>query len=132
MITRGFLVLVILSTLQSTKPLIFTVYLEHCQGFVKQYLPSPDHQNFHVNSSKNKELSLQEHKLIHDEPTRWNSSYDMVERFLEQWQAVCAVLAEDRKKWHLMPKDSDITILETLKEVLGPLSPFTDALSGEH
>lgn len=30
-----------------------------------------------------------------------------------------------------MPKDNDITILETLKEVLEPLSPFTDALSGE-
>ncbi|KAK0149425.1 Zinc finger BED domain-containing protein 1 [Merluccius polli] len=55
----------------------------------------------------------------------------MVERFLEQQQAVCAVLAENRKKWHLMPKDTDITILETLKEVLRPLSPLTDALSGE-
>lgn len=55
----------------------------------------------------------------------------MVERFLEQQQTVCAVLAEDRKKWHLMPKDTDITSLEILKEVLGPLSPFTDALSGE-
>ena len=85
MTTRGFLVLVILSTLQSTKPLIFTGYLQHCQGFIKQYLPLPAHQNFHVNSSKKqKELLLQEHELIHDEPTRWNSSYDMVKRFLEQ------------------------------------------------
>ncbi|XP_065667938.1 E3 SUMO-protein ligase ZBED1-like [Hydra vulgaris] len=30
-----------------------------------------------------------------------------------------------------MPKDSDITVLETVKAVLKPLSPFTDALSGE-
>uniref|UniRef100_A0A671Q033 HAT C-terminal dimerisation domain-containing protein n=1 Tax=Sinocyclocheilus anshuiensis TaxID=1608454 RepID=A0A671Q033_9TELE len=30
-----------------------------------------------------------------------------------------------------MPKDSDITVLETVKAVLEPLSPFTDALSGE-
>jgi len=50
---------------------------------------------------------------------------------LEQQQVVCAVLAEDRKKWYLMPKDSDITVLETVKAVLEPLSPFTDALSGE-
>ncbi|XP_004207371.1 E3 SUMO-protein ligase ZBED1-like [Hydra vulgaris] len=55
----------------------------------------------------------------------------MVERFLEQQQVVCAVLAEDRKKWHLMPKDSDITVLETVKAVLEPLSQFTDALIGE-
>lgn len=82
-------------------------------------------------TKKQKDLSSPDHKLIHDEPTRWNSSYDMVERFLEQQQVVCTVLAEDRKKWHLMPKDSDITVLETVKAVLKPLSPFTDALSGE-
>nr|XP_055062477.1 E3 SUMO-protein ligase ZBED1-like [Misgurnus anguillicaudatus] len=80
---------------------------------------------------KQKDLSSPDHKLIHDEPTRWNSSYDMVQRFLEQQQVVCAVLAEDRKKWYLMPKDTDITVLETVKAVLEPLSPFTDALSGE-
>lgn len=61
-------------------------------------------------TKKQTDLSLPEHKLIHDEPTHWNSSYDMAERFLEQQQAVCAVLAEDRKKWHLVPKDTDITI----------------------
>lgn len=80
---------------------------------------------------KQKDLQLPEHRMIHDEPTRWDSAYEMVERFLEQQQAVCSVLADDRKKWHLMPKDSDITVLETVKEVLSPVSPFTDALSGK-
>ncbi len=80
---------------------------------------------------KQKDLQLPEHRMIHDEPTRWDSAYEMVERFLEQQQAVCSVLADDRKKWHLMPKDSDITVLETVKEVLSPVSSFTDALSGE-
>lgn len=69
--------------------------------------------------------------MIHDEPTHWDSAYEMVERFLEQQQAVCSVLADNRKKWHLMPKDSDITVLETVKEVLSPVSSFTDALSAE-
>lgn len=45
--------------------------------------------------------------------------------------AVSAVLAEDRKKWHLMPRDTDMTTLETVRDVLAPLSDFTDALSGE-
>ncbi|KAL6456345.1 hypothetical protein MHYP_G00348880 [Metynnis hypsauchen] len=62
---------------------------------------------------KQKDLQLPEHKLIHDEPTRWDSAYEMVARFLQQQQAVSSVLADDRKKWHLMPKDSDITILES-------------------
>lgn len=50
---------------------------------------------------------------------------------LNSSKQVSAVLAEDRKKWYLMPKDSDITILETVKEVLSPLSSFADARSGE-
>ncbi len=81
--------------------------------------------------SKQADLGVPQHKLIHDEPTRWGSAYDMVERFLEQQQAVCAVLADNRNKWHLMPKDLDVTTMEALKNVLGPLREFTDALSGE-
>lgn len=80
---------------------------------------------------KQKDLKLPEHRLIHDEPTRWDSTFEMVDRFIEQQQAVSAVFAEDRKKWYPMPKDSDITILETVKEVLSPLSSFADARSGE-
>ena len=80
---------------------------------------------------KQKGLNLEEHKLVHDEPTRWDSTYQMVDRFLEQQQAVCAVLAEDRKKWHLMPKDKDIEALQVVQEVFSPLSGYTDALSGE-
>lgn len=80
---------------------------------------------------KQTDLGLPQKKLLHDTPTRWSSGYDMVERFLEQQPAVSAALATERKKWHLMPRDSDITTLETVKEVLGPLRRFTDVLSGE-
>ena len=55
----------------------------------------------------------------------------MVDRFCQQQQAVCAVLAENRKKWHLMPKGSDVANLETVREILDPISDLTDALSGE-
>ena len=51
----------------------------------------------------------------------------MIARMLEQQQALCAVLAEDRKKWHRMPSDSEFSTLEAVSSVLGPLSIFTDA-----
>ncbi|XDV44703.1 hypothetical protein PO909_012944 [Leuciscus waleckii] len=37
-------------------------------------------------------LKLPKHRLITDVVTRWNSSYDMVDRFLEQQPAICAAL----------------------------------------
>ena len=55
----------------------------------------------------------------------------MIDRILEQQQAVSAVLANDRKNWHHMPTDQEFSVLETVISVLKPLSVFTDALSGE-
>ena len=55
----------------------------------------------------------------------------MIFRIVEQQQAISAVLASDRSKWHLMPSDDDFKVLETLVNVLKPLGILTDALSGE-
>ena len=56
----------------------------------------------------------------------------MLARILEQQQAICAVLAEDRNKigtaCHLI---NDLTTLEAISSVLKPLSTFTDALADE-
>lgn len=56
----------------------------------------------------------------------------MIDRILEQQQAICSVLAEDRKNWHKMPTDQQCSCLESISAVLKPLSTFTDALSGEN
>ena len=55
----------------------------------------------------------------------------MVVRIIEQQQAICAVLAKDRKNWHRIPSETDISVLETFYMVLKPLSTLTDALSGK-
>ena len=55
----------------------------------------------------------------------------MIECFLEQQQAISAVLAEDRRYWHMMPNDSQMSVLERLASVLKPLFFLTDGLAGE-
>ena len=76
-------------------------------------------------------LDIPQHKLKADVSTRWGSTYEMVSRIIEQQQAICAVLAEDRKNWYNMPKDEELRVLEIIKYVLGNVVYFTDALSGE-
>ena len=74
---------------------------------------------------------LPKHKLIADVSTRWGSTFEMVSRIIEQ-QAICAVLADDRKCWSKMPSKDEFTTLEDMVKVLEPLSYIlTYALSGE-
>ena len=80
---------------------------------------------------KQADLGLKQHKLLADVVTRCSSMYKMIARILEQQQAICAVLAEDRKNWHRMPTDNEFSTLEAVASVLEPLSSFTDVLSGE-
>ena len=80
---------------------------------------------------KQEQLGLPRHKLITDVSTRWGSTYMMVARIVEQQQAICAVLAEDRKHRYKMPTDTEFSTLEAVVKVFEPLSYFTDALSGE-
>uniref|UniRef100_A0AAR2KXW3 HAT C-terminal dimerisation domain-containing protein n=1 Tax=Pygocentrus nattereri TaxID=42514 RepID=A0AAR2KXW3_PYGNA len=100
------------------------------QGFSRSWKKKRDLKK------KQADLELPEHALIHDVITRWGSTFEMISRFLEQQQAVCAVLANERSTWHLMPKDSDLAILENVSQLLqtftlSSLSPVLEHIRSE-
>ncbi len=79
---------------------------------------------------KQEELGIKQHKLMGDVPTHWGSTYVMVDRILEQQEAISATLAGERKYWNKMPTDTEFTTLKTFVDVLKPLHVLTDALAG--
>ena len=81
--------------------------------------------------SKQQLLSLPSHKLIMDVSTRWNSTFDMLTRFLEMEPAIvaCAVSKELRGKNELiMLSESDMKNLEAVVSLLKPMKTITTAL----
>ena len=75
---------------------------------------------------------MPQHKLINDVPTRWNSSYDMVQRFLEQQAAIEAVLLtkdvkKNAKNVHFL-SENDTSAAESVIKVLGPIKTITSIL----
>ena len=69
---------------------------------------------------KQKLLGLPKHQLINNCITRWGSTYEMLKRFLEQQQAICAMLLEDGDNRTLMPSTDKIATVEELVEILKP------------
>ena len=57
-------------------------------------------------------------KLKIDVVTCWGSTYDMVERMLEQVDAIRIVLSEDRTGAHLVPTRQDHDILQSTVAIL--------------
>uniref|UniRef100_A0A1X7UWW1 Zinc finger BED domain-containing protein 4 n=1 Tax=Amphimedon queenslandica TaxID=400682 RepID=A0A1X7UWW1_AMPQE len=78
--------------------------------------------SLHALSSAQSKLELCQHRPVQDEPTRWNSSYYMLQWFMEQKPAILAVSTEislptqlTNAQWQLMGK------------VLQVLKPFEEA-----
>ncbi|XP_040192700.1 E3 SUMO-protein ligase ZBED1-like [Rana temporaria] len=80
-------------------------------------------------------LKLPKHKLINDVPTRWNSTYDMLERYLEQQAAIYSALTDKTLKKIVKDiitlSDDDVRVAEEVLQVLQPLKMVTSLLSTE-
>ncbi|XP_033971454.1 zinc finger BED domain-containing protein 1-like [Trematomus bernacchii] len=89
----------------------------------------------HYLKEKQKCLGLKNHKLITDVATRWNSAYDMVERFLEQQPAICATLLspEVRKGQSDLCtlNETDVSNAEDAVSALKPMKDATTLMSEE-
>ncbi|XP_069374455.1 E3 SUMO-protein ligase ZBED1 isoform X1 [Paralichthys olivaceus] len=84
---------------------------------------------------KQQQMNTAEHKLIQDVITRWNSTYYMVERLLEQRWRVTATLSDPevtpRGKHYFDLKPEQWVLLEELVQGLGPFECATVFLSGQ-
>ncbi|XP_056414792.1 E3 SUMO-protein ligase ZBED1-like isoform X2 [Hyla sarda] len=89
----------------------------------------------HQLNLKQDQLQLPKHRLITDVVTRWNSSYDMTERFLEQQPAICAALLSNEvrknEKDIFTLTESDITCAEEVLKALKPMKDATLVMSEE-
>lgn len=84
----------------------------------------------HILAEKQEALGTKKHKLLQDVDTRWNSTLDMICRFIEQQSPICATLV-DQKRLDLLPKDNELKLLEDMIAVLKPFKDVTMKMSAD-
>ncbi|KAK0137257.1 Zinc finger BED domain-containing protein 1 [Merluccius polli] len=89
----------------------------------------------HVLKTKQEMLKLAVHKLIHDGPTRWNTVYDMMERYVEQQAAIYSAITDKDVKKNVKDiailTDSEAKLADDLIKIIKPLKKVTTIMSTE-
>lgn len=90
----------------------------------------------HILEEKQRALQLPEHKLIQDVRTRWNSSFDMMNRYWEQQPEIFATFLHKDIKKNIKDVvtlyEAEVSEAEDLVQILGPLKKITTILCSEH
>lgn len=89
----------------------------------------------HALKTKQAMLELPVHKLIHDVTTHWDTTYDMVQRYVEQQAAIYSALMDKDVKKNVKDiavlTDSETKLAEDLIKILKPLKNVTTLMSSE-
>ena len=101
--------------------------LKKCRSIVGHFNHSDLKQSALL--EKQIELNINQHKLIQDVSTRWNSSLAMIERIIEQRTALNAVFS-DCHKYDFIINENENKLLLEIVYVLTPFKAATDLLSG--
>jgi hypothetical protein len=75
-------------------------------------------------------LNIPEHKLIQQVATKWNSAFYMLERYLEQYEAVQTTLCLENRNDLLIPAEKN-QVIEQMIDTLRPFEAVTTELSSE-
>ncbi len=87
-------------------------------------------KDIYVLKQKQADLRHKPQNLIQDVTTRWNSSFYMISRVVEQQQPLCATLLEV-KKTDLFPSEEEFSSMEVYIEVMSPLVTITEAIGAQ-
>lgn len=110
------------------------VIIDKCSNIVGHF----KHSNIAMSALSNKQsqLGLQKHKLVQSVKTRWNSTFLMLKRLIEQREAVIGVLSDRtvttrNQAGQLMLSEDEWTLIENIANVLQPFELVTTLLSSD-
>ena len=105
-----------------------TKVIARCRRLVSHFHHSS--KDTYVLKQKQADLRHKDHSLIQDVTTRWNSSYYMISRILEQQQPLCAALLEV-KRTDLFPSEEEFATMDIYIDVMKPLVTITEAIGAQ-